>query len=83
MSGPSSGVRPKTLPPFFDICSIMLREIGWKANAGAKPGIVRIGFTISVKILIISFMRVASFLNVTVLNLRTKLVLAGLLCLIH
>jgi hypothetical protein len=47
----------------------MLREMGWKAKAGMRPGTSRIELTSSTKMLMISLTRLASFLNVTVLKI--------------
>jgi hypothetical protein len=69
VKGPSSVERPRAFPPFIAIFSMIFKERGWTANAGAKPDIFSSGAASSTKICITSLMSVASFLNVTVLNL--------------
>ena len=49
MSGPASTERPRTFPPFLDICSMIFRERGWNAKAGAKPVRFRRGVASSMK----------------------------------
>jgi hypothetical protein len=70
VKGPSSVERPSAFPPFLDICSMIFRDRGWKAKAGAKPVRFRRGVASSMKSWITSLMSWASFLKVTVLNLK-------------
>jgi hypothetical protein len=67
--GPSISESPKTFPPFLAMFSMMFKDSGWNANAGANPVTFMIEVASSMKIRITSFMSVALFLNVTVLNL--------------
>jgi hypothetical protein len=51
--------------------SMMLRESGWKAKAGKKPGTSRRALASSTNAAIAPWMSLGSFLKVTVLKLQT------------
>jgi hypothetical protein len=62
-SGPSDGEMPKGLPPFLLNCDVMAVDIGWKVIEGPTPVTALIAMTSSLKMFVISVIKVALFLT--------------------